>query len=307
MSVNSKLLGLLCVVLFVKCTKEINLPYPDYEAKVILTGILNPDSMISVQLLKTLPALSTETIYPAITNAKVLCYENNKLLGELKNGENGYYRLNLRPQSAKKYRIEATINDLIVSAEDSIPLPVVYDLTITAPVKDERNNNNPEVIFNRAATTTPVYTWLFIGLNYKRSLGVYEPLVTQFGTTSFASTSPYLDTFNSFLNFNGKKAFSGNATRIKPEFNQNIQFSFSPNNTLLRDSTLYVQVSTVSKNYDTYLKSSINAYQTRLTNRDGEINNPFSEPVKIYSNVKNGVGIFGAMRTQRFLLKNTKR
>ena len=281
------------------CTKIISIPYPDYEKKVILTGILNPDSIISVQLFNTLPAVSNDSIFPPITNAKVLCYENNKLLGEMKYAQNGYYRLlKNKPQPLKKYRIEAMVNDLVVSAEDSVPSSMNYNAVITAPIPNSRNNN-PEVIFDKASTTTPVYTWLFVGL--------YNSFYRRLQATSMASDSPFLDTFNANSDSNGKKAFSGEATRIKPEFMTALQFTFAPYNQLFRDSTLYVQVSTVSKNYDVYLKSSINAYQNRFTDKNGELNNPFFEPVKIYSNVKNGVGILGAIRVQRFALKNTKK
>lgn len=82
----------------------------------------------------------------------------------------------------------------------------------------------------------------------------------------------------------------------------NAYIDFSYVNQVRKDEQAFVYVYTMSDAYDSYLKSAINAYQNRLFDSSGAISNPFAEPTPVYSNIKNGLGIWAAYSIERISL-----
>jgi Domain of unknown function (DUF4249) len=300
MSVLFRVVFFLVWITIAGCTKVIDLPYPAYEERIVLMGILNPDSVFSIRLSKTLPPLTTDTVFAAITSAKVVCYENGTLLGNMVHQQNGIYVLNRKPQQLKKYRVEAVVGNTKVIAEDSIPVFPTFQLSITAP-KAENINKTPNIIVKRGPIKNAV-NWL------SRSQYGYSYSLKQntFSLENLSSLDPYLDSFNAYRDDSGRTIFSRNI-RIKPAFTEAIEMTLTPINQILKDSTMYIHIVAVSFSYDRYLKSAINAYENRLIDKEGQLNNPFYEPISIHSNVKNGIGIFGAMQEKLYKLKNNQK
>ncbi len=283
--------------IFSSCTQNIDIPYPDYIEKIVLTGVLQPDSMIKVRLEKTLPYQTNDSL-PAITNANVVCYENGQVLGTLKSDNRGNYSIKYFPKQGKNYKVEAIHNGQIVSAEDTIPPYTNFVITM-GKTNANNPNNNPD-LFLETERKSITYNWISAFISYKWN-GKIET-----SSAVIISPAPIFDTFNSYKQPDGKTSF-GSFVRMKPDIFEKINIQFSVGNQVSavkqKGDMFFFQVSTVSQNYDKYLKSSLLAYQNRFSDSEGTINNPFATPLPIYSNIKGGIGIFGAIQTEKIVLK----
>ncbi len=65
----------------------------------------------------------------------------------------------------------------------------------------------------------------------------------------------------------------------------------------------FVYFSCLSPTYDKYLKTAITAYQNSLVDNSGDLKNPFGDFLPVYSNVKNGLGIFVGFNSKKIVLK----
>lgn len=279
------------------CTQNIDIPYPDYVEKIVLTGVIQPDSIIKIRLEKTLPYPADDSL-PAITNARVVCYENGKLLGPLKPDNRGGYAIAYFPKEKNAYKIEATYNGQIVTAEDTIPTH--SNIAITMGQNNANNSNNNPDLFLKTERKSISYNWISAIISSKWN---GKPDVN---SAVIVSSAPIFDTFNAYKQPNGGTSYDKFA-RIKPEILEKISIQFSVNSQVSvvkeKGDMFFFTVSSVSLNYDKYLKSSLLAFQNRVVDSEGTINNPFATPLPVYSNIKGGIGFFGAMQTERTILK----
>lgn len=293
-----------CAVLLSSCVGELNIPYPVYEEQFVLNGILNPDSLISITLRKTQPPLSTNTVLPVVQNAIVHCYENGQLLGKLEHTDNGNYVLPMKyPKQGNTYTIQAEVGTITLSATDTVPDFIPFEIEVV-PYQIKNPNGNPDL---HLTWTDPMagehFVWLgYIGLErYQRlSDGTYS-LRETFG--GVLSASPFLDDFNSSSSPGDLINAYSYLARILPAFvgKQTIVFSFHTQASAFKvpGGRLDLSVNQVSRAYDRYIKTAITAANNRLVKDDGGLNNPFYEPINVYSNVKNGLGFFGAVNSRR--------
>ncbi|TAF95932.1 MAG: DUF4249 domain-containing protein [Cytophagia bacterium] len=291
------------VVIFLcasSCIKDIDIAYPDYEEQIVLTGLMQPDSILKVRVAKTLPVLSADNNYPVISNASVVCFENNVKIGNLLYTKDGFYVLNYRPKAGLSYRFEVLYEDKRIVAEDTIPN--VTDIMIKlGSINSQNPNQNPD-LFLSLSRRQASYVWLSAITSYK-----YGTKLETSGAI-IASSHPLFDTFNTRKSLEGINGYEKYA-RLKPDFLGNINFKFTVANQVsvvkAKGDSFFFQISDVSQNYDRYLKSSLTAFKSSPS-KNGGINDPFSEPIAIYSNVKNGIGIVGAIQTRRIILKEGK-
>lgn len=296
-----------CAGLLVGCVGEVDMPYPTYPDRYVLNGILNPDSVISVTLRKTLPPLSDRTEYSPVENARILCYYNGQRLGVLTYQKNGRYELpETHPKAGGVYRIEAITEELTLSATDTVPINIPFELKVL-PYEIRNPNGNPDIHLNFPDLDEgKKQVWLsFTNKLLERASGD----TTRFLKDSYdllQSVSPYLDDFNA-------ERWPGDLvnrypymSRIKPEFlgNGAVIFSYSTYPAAYKrpGTQLALNVSSVSQAYDRYIKTAITALSNRLVNSNGKLNNPFYEPTNVYSNVQNGLGILGAVNNRQHIL-----
>lgn len=296
-TMNKMILLFMIASILTGCIRNIDIPYPDYKPQKVLIGTLELNKPISIRLSNTLPVTSTDTVYPPIINAKVLCYEDGILLGELLHQKNGVYVLGKAPKSRSVYKIQVAVDSELITATDTMPYPVNFDVELT---KDNIQNANLNPDFKlEILREVRRYNWFSITYYDKRRLTV--GLFNQ----PFDSESIYLDTFNSSKSPYGKTSYDFNI-RIKPDYKGKITIEGVPVNQFAKDSSLYVQFLDVSYNYDRYLKTAIVAWENRVSNNEGGLNNPFYEPITIYSNVTGGIGILGSVQTRLVVVKRPK-
>ena len=300
--------GLFLLLGVVSCVSEVELPYPVSPTEYVLNGILNPDSVISLTLHQTLPPLAADSVYPAVADARVRCYENGETLGELTYRGQGRYELPATyPKPGGIYRVEAQVGALTLSAQDTVPPMVPFTLEIT-----DRQPQNPNSNPNLLLTIPPDggqerFVWISLSsVRYYRAWGS-PTRELRGGFQSPLSASPYLDHFNAQQEFDRNLKNYRPLARLDPAFGGQKTVVFTVFNGIraLKEvgERLDLHVMQVSRSHDRYIKSVVVAFNNRLVDEDGGFYNPFGESTNTYSNVTNGLGFFGAMQSRKVVLQ----
>jgi len=315
------------------CVQSVDIKGPDYVRKPVLLGILHPDSLLKVKLNWSRPT-TTASLSSPIQNARVTFYRDGILLGKSSNSEEGVYSLPLKPQVGYMYKVEVSITDLpLITAEDYIPEWGNTELHVSNKTS-LNTNNNPDIICT-LEKNLPKNSFLWVGLYSTRYSsrgwppgciisGQVQPgcdiiIVKNIGDNHVTTRSPIFDSFNGFFDPLSDHFSNNSPARVRSDlFNSQINpvITFSPFNQgeerwdqakkpndqrPLGENVL--EITFAGPAYDRYLKSALLAYQNRLTDFDGNIFSPFAEPSPVYSNVTNGLGIFGARNGRYIVLK----
>ena len=280
------------------CTKEIDLEFPIAESQIVVNGIINPDSIIKINLTKTLP-LATTSDFPIIENAIVIIKENGILIDTLTYQNKGNYILDYNPKIGNTYRLEVqTPGYESVFAEDIIPGKPKFD----ACHHRGRYSINIHELSN-------INYWISV---QKKDYAEGENF--SYDSTKVSLTTPFYlssncipcDDFNAIQDDGFNEYFTyirlnDGRTQHYP-INISIEkTSFVQPNLRKADSnqTAYINITNASENYDKYLKSSMIDFMNNDFNDVGA----FTKPVTIFSNIENGTGIFGAYSNTRIDIK----
>lgn len=273
-----------CWMVFYSCEQEVILDF-DNEPKLCLNCILNPDSVVSAKLTLS-HSLDNSGNFKTVDNGNLTLYEGNEIFGTLEAQGNGRYLLNRKPEEGKTYKIVAEVgNYTAISASTTLPdFPVIeYSKEITGHTSYD--------------STLDVYN---LNVQLKDKPGkdnywIYESVVVndiKYGGGSREINAPFVDDFNKTIDTEAKYGFTlFLGVRLSDE-----GYDGQPMDFIIPDfieATKYRYTEAVyflnaDEHYDKYLKTSI-------LNRIKETSDlPFFEPVQMYSNIKNGYGIFGS-------------
>jgi hypothetical protein len=280
------------------CVTDTDIELSGGNEKLVMLGMLHPDSIISVRILKTLPALSGVTKYPIVEDAEVSCYtgENETYLGTLRFGVNGRYTLPVKPQYGEKYTIKVKVGSESISASDYLPVPVVHSVTLLSS-NSANPNRNPDILVDvKGKRNENEVVWITTTL---RELKYGSDSTFVNSSNSILTSSPLADGFNSSILTDYPQRQYKYLLRLKPEFSGPLELRFTIFNSIKtairQKGSITVKVLTTSANYDKYMKSAFISTTNLLTSKQGQLVNPFYEPTNTFSNVNNGLGIFGAM------------
>lgn len=253
----------LVILLTVSCEKEVTIDF-NQEPKLCLNCVLNPDSIITARVTAS-RGIETSFDFENIDDATILLYENNEFLGELTAEGNGSYSLNVKPISNNEYQIEITHPDYPGGAASTqIPRP---------PIVAYRFESLPEY---------EVWVNAFFEIQDPKSTANYYWL------KPFDTNAPFIDNFNRSLDTDSKYGYVYDYyMRISDAGYDGETLSLNTIAIKGRERKFWA----VDTHYDKYLKSSLKVQ----LNKESEL--PFQEPMQIYSNIKNGYGIFGSCAT----------
>lgn len=115
---------LLITILIFSCSEKIELKIPHAEPQIVVYGVLQPDSLIEVTLLKTLP-LPGDSSFENVNNARVELYTNGEYTEDLQYISDGLYRASHTAQSNLNYEIYVELPGFErIHAETTVPEPV---------------------------------------------------------------------------------------------------------------------------------------------------------------------------------------
>lgn len=293
---NKKFFLLLIIVMIFTsgCVKTLNEDLKAKETKLVLNAILNPDSILSVNLSRTFNVFDDESSQnlPFVNNATVSLYKNNDFLFNLIASENGYYsKPDYFPLANAKYQIKASTGSYkSIEAQVSIPKKVsiiTFD-TSSYSYTDEYEGENTKYIGE---------------INYKdpsEHSNYYQLSCKIFATYGMGNEKKwqahdlYVEESNDFLfdKSYGRLLWNDkytNGREVDFSFGFYSNYAYTGEEQAKENDTLQFVFSlqSIDKDYYIYLKT------LHLYNETSGGSNPFMEPVIIHSNVTNGYGIFG--------------
>lgn len=285
------------IPLAMACEKIIDIDIPETERKIVLNGLINPDSLVEVNISRSMSVLD-DNKFVFLENAIVSLYENDSKKGDLKYMGSGNYKLpDFYPSSGFSYRLEVESSGLkSVSALTELLPPVPISEIDTSSIEDSWGNNSLKLSFS--LQDPPEENYYAISLNVTHRVFDYEKfeltdsmttyrLYFEFLTTGQGGVQDLLVEDNAIVYFN-EKVFMADHLFNGKEFNMDLsvgKYFFMEVDTVWID----VNVDHVSKPYYLYAASIIKYNRT--------YGNPFSEPVSVYTNVENGLGIFTGYST----------
>ncbi|MDX9881605.1 MAG: DUF4249 domain-containing protein [Prolixibacteraceae bacterium] len=274
-----------CFFFLSSCEKDIHISIKGTE-QLCFNCILNPDSLITAKLTLS-RSISDNEDFSVIDNATVELKEDGEPLCILQNKGDGIYTFNDKPRAGAVYEVTVTASGFPqLKAETKVPEKPLVEYQILNSewreqgkfyIYDMKYSINDPIGINR-------YWHYSIGLvaGIWRFTGYYDDI-----------NAPFIDDFN-------------RVTDPAEEYGYLYRYYVRINDTDL-DGTQLIFESTASsrkilffmdsdEHYDKYLKSTIKQWM----NSDEDIQ--MSEPVQIYTNITNGMGIFGSAAIRKIEL-----
>tara|TARA_B100000579_G_C22733356_1_gene805418 strand:+ start:64 stop:1032 length:969 start_codon:yes stop_codon:yes gene_type:complete len=316
-----KTLFFLCFIFIFSCQEQVvELEIPGHTPFLVVNGILDTDSIISLHVSNSIGAFQQGEIN-SISDATVLLYENNNLLGEMVVDDNNvdsvyileqsgywwgaeqtapiyYYNFEALPQVGSTYSIEVDHSNYeSVFAQTTVPeqielsdleiidnsgLSEVYVSTLNLSFLDDPNVNN----YYR------IRLFLHTSVEYEGNGGSVEkyrkeyPLVLYSNDPSFSQGIPWDGySFSGRRVFFSDDLFNGTQKEISFDFEYKID-------TEMGDS-IFLQLTSFSE-------EAFNYYNSMEANDDSFFSDIGTEPVPIFTNVENGAGVFASGKSVYF-------
>jgi hypothetical protein len=258
---------IIVIALFTACDRQVIIDLGTPPRRLVMSSTLDADSLIQVHVNRSVSSLDKNGPI-AVTTAKVELFENDILLETLNAGNAGNYKFSHKPQAGKTYRINCSYENYeSITAQTVLPYPVeIVSATIdTNGISTQYGETvNLKLSINDPAGQSNYY---LIKLMYRDVFNDYNYSVYM------TSADPLFNQTDEFIiddiTFNGKqRTFS--FSMYKP------QFQYQPiENYVFELHHL---------NYDAY--QFVVTFNRYLNN----YNNPFAEPIQVYSNVSSKMG-----------------
>lgn len=299
------------ILLNSNCSKEIEFKQQSIEKKLVLNGFICPDSLISVNVRRTIGILSNES--SIVENATVSLYKNNKFIENLEYISKGNYKSSsIFPQVDSIYTVKVELESYpTIFASDTIPkqTPIINGTKTTGNTYDEYGDPHHDYEFEFSDALSKNYYELFFiqqtfpyqydslyWIYFQIGLEVADPVLK---SDSELDTNPYTYIFSD-------RYFNGKIYKMKNKFRAAVcggefKAAFAPT-----EKDNYVILRTTSLVYFNYRKYWI---RHKYNQQEGDVvEYPLfsifiGTPVDMYSNVENGYGIFAAYNQTYFKLK----
>jgi len=298
LSLYSFLLFLYCLV---ACEEPVELSLEEITPQVVVSGMFSSHQDFQISLAKNKDLFSNQPT-TFITNAKVnILNEQGGLLKELSYTDNtvlSYYSsANFKPKAGETYQIEIEVPDFpTIHARDYIPLPVpLLALEIDTLLINTSEANHVYAISLNTMLSDPVgvNNYYHLQLFYKtidgkQSSGFVDH--TEEGLMPLTTLELQKDNPSLLIDFNENgvlfddASFNGEKTQLK--------FYATLDKT---EAGAYPKIigelRTVSESYY--------KYYTSLTQQLANQDRPFVEPITVFTNIDNGIGIFAGFSRHR--------
>ena len=271
----------LLFIILSSCIKEIDLNLPQYKDKIIVNSIFGATKNIEVYLYLTFPSDSVllhyefsggmyDTLklneYPKINNAEISLYEDNIFKEKLNLKDSGYYVSQLKVKAQSVYTIEVNVPGFeTVTASDTVPATLPFKIQDTGTIDQDSNNifmltapNNPSSFYRTHSQTVTDSSLIHDLFFYDYSQ--YPPI-------------------NYVQGILMKNIFDKDSVRMLIKYNSKYYQNFA-------GADYQVLFGRISYAYYKY-------YETLAEQPVGD-DQIFAQPVAVYSNIKNGYGIFAA-------------
>jgi len=296
MNIKHVYLFLIPMLIFSGCEKEISLELDTPVDMLCLNCILEAGNDSVAIYVTKVQSVENDTAFKPVANAQIELSKEGQIVQGIVYRGNGRYLIKHKPEVGKKYEIRVDVDGYkSLSAETTIPVfPMAQAKFEPDTIYDDYWVNGyrtvPKIVVDLKDTPTKDYYWFKIAriITFKG-----EPWGEYY--IAYKSDKIYFDEFNRYYVQDYYPPYANyeyiGAMRLDDEIflNNEIQFSLNCND----ERSLFVINSDI--HFDKYYKSSIKQFLTYEYD-----NLPIFEPVQMYSNIDNGLGIFSSIAISRF-------
>lgn len=298
-----KTFSVFLILVLLGCETVVDVDVPRNPSKLVINSTLTPDGFIRVNLSESRYILD-ENDFQLISGAKVDVYEDGLLLETLPDSTYGNYISGIhKPGHGKTYKIVASKSGYDdVSAEVKIPLDtvIVSSIVIDTVEINDFGYTSSYLRFNIDLIDNPDVD-NFYGVSLLEEFYEYQYDYSVDPPTLIDST---FRTYNSYIQsrdpiFEDYQAYSDNLV-----FNDELMYNGSYILRILTHNDEYYSENPYPyispKKYTVVLNNTSESYylyNTTLALQYWTSDNPFAQPVQVYTNVNNGYGILDAYNT----------
>lgn len=291
LQMSNRFIGLCLILVFTSCQVIVDIDPVEYEPVLVLNCILADDSIgLPIQNL-TLTAskdiLDSSTSYLPIGGADIALYEDNILVATAAEYQAGYYGFNYSPKAGSTYKIAANAaNYTPAISESTIPFPAA-DISIDEFTPIPEGNFEKEQTYRLTYTIDDVegddYYDTELYISYTTGSIESGSLNRRIVKVSFRELGANLE----LLDEEDTSRVFSDALFDGKRHTRTIEFDYWNKEKIVSEHTdILLDVRHCSEAYY--------AYFTSIENQVNSKENPFSEPVPVYNNIENGLGIFAS-------------
>ena len=265
---------------------------PEHQPVLVVNGFINPDSVSEVSISKSTGFLA-ESENQFVRNADVRLSENGTQVTTLVHIGEGVYRASSHhPSQGATYRLDVVADGFEpIRAEAVVPTPIAIDsvsVRATNPEIPWSNEYDLTIFF----TDPPVEDNFYQVIMLERRQFPEQP-GSQIAQEGFRSSDPVLlrqDDFGDQQWFYSD-AYFDDALFDGESYGLELHY-YVYSGDALRD--LWAALLTTTESYHYFRKT--------VDQQDNSEENPFAEPVQIFSNVEKGLGVFAAYSASKFTI-----
>ncbi|MBK7212384.1 MAG: DUF4249 domain-containing protein [Bacteroidales bacterium] len=288
-------LFILIIAFLVGCEKTEKIEdFPKTAPKMALNCIMIPDSGITVIIYKSLSILDNAP-NKVLNQATLELFKDGVSVGKLEaaNHFSYYYFPDIKPEPGHEYKLTASLKgfETITAASD---IPSKAEITNLSTIVRDTSSWGWVYGTNYFFSTGK----LILGLKDDHETENYYRLSMYMLDTTY-SFNEYGDTVDTFIYRNSLQDYNNESSNPMIEFTEGESYYFSDQYLNGKEFTielpirysgstpgdsLFIELSAISMDLYLFKKSMIKYNDSQ--------SNPFSEPIKIYTNIENGYGIF---------------
>lgn len=258
---------------FLSCETFIDMEIPNEGRKITINSIINDNDNPVVYLHRSRFILDGTYEFEPIIQATVTLSKEGTVVATLHETELGVYTTgDYIPEKGFTYSVEVTKAGETATAQTVIPNSIGCELIDTVRVTSFIDNQSVEYLRFNLKVTDPADQENYYMVVFNNELFDYP--------MSFYNSQQIVENGNdSYLNY---AVFSD---KLINGITKTLAFDLDLNNFIEEVNPMKIQFKSISK--DMYL------YYLRLSNYWNAQNSFLAEPVMVYTNINNGLGIFG--------------
>lgn len=317
---------LCCLIITIyanSCTKIMDYDDTNFQKMLVINGVIYQDSIVRINISRNKSILEADSILPFMDNATAKLFENETYIETLVYDSMGFYHSNLITKAKTSYRIEVEVPDyekaiayfnfeeienfsvsnieyLINDTLVHIDYPenkdtLIYHVNIKADINFTDNENQ----INHYDFMGIAEMLNFYSTNYLPEIGE-EGFYTVIEESSNNKMWISFDDYNDYEKYGYTSSGSHNGYQYNFYFKDDLYngkpITFSISGGYYTSSPNNVEIYLVSYP-DDYIKFHSSGYNYMNT-----LYNPFSQPVNIYSNVENGIGLVCGITCEKVII-----
>lgn len=274
------------MLLITGCELVVDFDIPLDKPMLVVNALVNPDSTWLVSVSKSRHILDDAPAQIVGDAIITISDEQDNPITTLTRDGSGYYRSDQKPVWDKSYKLNVeAMGYNSVSAQTNIPNPVpISEVTLDTL---SRNDGYAEVTAELTFTDPPEKNYYQVYLSSEIIVQVWTPTKVEDDTVTYLFPL-YLsqsDLDQSAMVFNDFK-FNGTTAKVKVQLN-NWMYG-----TVLKQRIILL-----------HLNESYYKYELTRSLQEQTQGDPFAQPVQVFNNITNGLGIFAGCAGYAFELE----